>query len=365
MAAVGNYELAQKSAGSAFQRMGTEGLAPTPINFSVFYHYYSGRFPQLKQAVDSVAAGDSGFTDAICQIIHDNCLGDARDRRLTRAVETEVRRALGALSTLVDEAGREAETYGLALDEFSDQMDADEGLTSLRYALENVSKRTQEMKQQNDRLSQELSDAKQHMDELRDDLESVRREAMCDGLTELGNRRFFDIELRTAVAEANANAEPLTLIMTDIDRFKSLNDTFGHQTGDEVLRLVARLIRETVKGRDTPARYGGEEFAIILPKTSLLNGARVAEQIRSAVASKRFVRRSTGEALSPVTLSFGVATLRPSDRSSDLVARADVALYAAKRNGRNRVELEVEDPSPNAFVMMHHSGPITATRVHA
>ena len=133
-------------------------------------------------------------------------------------------------------------------------------------------------------------------------------------------------------------------------------------TGDDVLKLVARIIRETVKGRDTPTRYGGEEFAIILPKTSLKNGLNVAEQIRAAIASKRFARRSTGESLGSVTLSFGVSTLRPEDRSADLVARADIALYAAKANGRNRVEAESgsADAAAAAFVVVPQS-PSAAT----
>ena len=360
MTVSGSYELARESAGSAFQRLGKERLAPTPINFTVFYHYYSGRIPQLKRVVDSIASSESGFTDTICQTIYENCLGDARDRRFARAIESEVRRAVGALSTLVDEAGREADSYGQVLEEFTDQLDGAVGLSSLRDAVDNISARTREMKQQNDRLSQELLDTKQHMDELRGDLETVRKEAMCDGLTELGNRRYFDIELRTAIAEANASGEPLSLVMADVDRFKSLNDTYGHQTGDEVLKLVARIIRDSVKGRDIASRYGGEEFAVILPKTTLKNAIHVADQIRAAIAGKRFVKRSTGETLGSVTVSFGVSTLRAEDRSSDLVARADIALYAAKRNGRNRVEAEIMDEAQAALVVVPKAGAATA-----
>lgn len=316
--------------------MGMEGLAPTPTNFAVFYHYFSGKYPRLKRAVDDHAASN-GFTEEICQALYDNCLGESQQRRLSNAVQAEVRQALEDLSLLVGEAGRGAETYGDALDQFSDRMNAETGLSTLRHAVDSIAAKTRAMKTQNENLSRELSDATQHMDTLREDLESVRRESLSDGLTGLGNRRFFDIELRTAVAEAGESGQPLSLIMADIDKFKVLNDTFGHQTGDEVLKLVARMMKETVKGRDTPSRYGGEEFAIILPKTALKGGLQLAEQIRTTVAGKRFVRRSSGTALGTVTLSLGVATLRAGDRTCDLLGRADAALYAAKRQGRNRV----------------------------
>jgi diguanylate cyclase len=346
VAAVGSYEAAQKCAGSAFQRMGVEGLAPTPVNFTIFYHYFSGKVPQLKRAMDNVAASEKGFTDEICQALYDKCLGENQQRRLTSAVQAEIRRALEALSSLVDEAGRGAESYGNALDQFSDRMNAETGLNSLRQAVDNITTRTRAMKSQNEKLSLELSEATQNMDVLREDLESVRREALSDGLTGLGNRRYFDIELRTAVAEAGDAGQPLSLLMADIDKFKVLNDTFGHQTGDEVLKLVARIMKETVKGRDTPSRYGGEEFAVILPKTPMKGAMQLAEQIRAAVAGKRFVRRSSGTALGTVTLSLGVATLRAGDRTSDLIARADAALYAAKRQGRNRVLAETAAGAP-------------------
>jgi diguanylate cyclase len=135
--------------------------------------------------------------------------------------------------------------------------------------------------------------------------------------------------------------------MTDIDHFKTFNDNFGHLTGDQVLRLVGMSVKHNVKGKDTAARYGGEEFAIILPSTVLRAAITVAEHIRSAVMTKELMKRSTGEHLGRITISIGVATLREGDSAQSLVERADSCLYAAKRNGRNRVMCET-DPEVSA-----------------
>jgi diguanylate cyclase len=128
--------------------------------------------------------------------------------------------------------------------------------------------------------------------------------------------------------------------MVDIDHFKQFNDAHGHQMGDQVLRLIGSTLTLSVKGQDTPARYGGEEFAIILPRTRLDDAVTLAEQIRKTVATKRVTKKNTGEALGKITLSLGVAMLRAQEPLGDLIMRADEALYAAKRGGRNRVVSE-------------------------
>jgi diguanylate cyclase len=136
--------------------------------------------------------------------------------------------------------------------------------------------------------------------------------------------------------------EPLSLMMTDIDHFKNFNDSFGHLTGDQVLRLVAMSVKQNVKGQDTAARYGGEEFAVVLPNTVLRSAITVADHIRRAVMTKELMKRSTGEHLGRITISIGVATLHPGDTAQMLIERADTCLYAAKRHGRNRVLCETD-----------------------
>jgi diguanylate cyclase len=142
--------------------------------------------------------------------------------------------------------------------------------------------------------------------------------------------------------EAYTRQEPLSLMMTDVDQFKKFNDTYGHLTGDQVLRLVAMSVRQNIKGQDIAARYGGEEFAVVLPNTVLRSATTVADHIRRAVMTKELMKRSTGEHLGRVTISIGVAQLRRNDTVQSLIERADTCLYAAKRSGRNRVICETD-----------------------
>jgi diguanylate cyclase len=199
----------------------------------------------------------------------------------------------------------------------------------------------------NNKLEARLNASKQEINQLQENLEVVRTESLTDPLTSLANRKFFDQALSKAIADAFAKQEPLSLLMTDIDHFKTFNDTFGHLTGDQVLRLVALSVKQNVKGQDLAARYGGEEFAVILPDTVLRSGVTVADHIRRAVMTKELMKRSTGEHLGRVTISIGVASLRPDDSAASLLGRADQCLYAAKRSGRNQVVCET-DPEISA-----------------
>jgi diguanylate cyclase len=159
-------------------------------------------------------------------------------------------------------------------------------------------------------------------------------------LTGIANRRSFDERLKLAIREAKSSSDTLSLLMIDIDHFKKFNDSFGHQLGDKVLQLVARILKTSIKGRDTVARYGGEEFAVILPSTRLAGAATLGDQIREAVASRRIIQKRTGEDFGSITLSVGVSSLRSADSGESLIKRADDALYSAKRGGRNRVITE-------------------------
>jgi diguanylate cyclase len=141
---------------------------------------------------------------------------------------------------------------------------------------------------------------------------------------------------------SEATSEPFSLLVCDIDHFKKFNDTHGHQTGDQVLRLVGSTIKASVSSKDLACRYGGEEFCVILPSTKVGRATDVANVIRQAVMGKELVKRSTGETLGRVTISIGVAELRAEDSVQSIIERADKCLYAAKDAGRNRVMSESE-----------------------
>jgi diguanylate cyclase (GGDEF)-like protein len=165
---------------------------------------------------------------------------------------------------------------------------------------------------------------------------TVQRQALVDGLTGLANRRLCEAALEKEVSRADRFSEPFTLVLADLDDFKTVNDQHGHPTGDEVLREFARTLKECIREIDLAARWGGEEFAVLLPGTDLDGAIHLAERIRSALAGK--VVFSTHGGRLRTTASFGVAQWSGSGGASELLAAADAALYEAKRLGKNRVE---------------------------
>ena len=211
----------------------------------------------------------------------------------------------------------------------------------LRKLAQRLLGETRRMQDANQQLEQKLEASRDDIAGLQRDLDEVRRESMLDPLTKIFNRKSFDEGMLKAFADAE-NGTQFCLMLVDIDHFKRFNDTWGHQTGDQVLRLVAMTLKSNIKGKDMAARYGGEEFAAILPETDLEGAVIVADNIRRAVQAKELLKRSTNEKLGRITASFGVAMYKVGDTPSSLIERADRCLYAAKHAGRNRVLSETE-----------------------
>jgi two-component system cell cycle response regulator len=177
-------------------------------------------------------------------------------------------------------------------------------------------------------------------DRLRQTVQQSIAWAVTDGLTGLYNRRYMEGHLSTLTEESKSRGRELSLLILDIDFFKSINDTYGHDAGDDVLREFGRRLRKAVRGIDLVSRFGGEEFVVVMPETDMGTAFAVAERIRERIAALPFpIAGRTREV--PVTISIGIAQLMGADDTSDsLLKRADRALYAAKRDGRNRVVAE-------------------------
>ena len=195
---------------------------------------------------------------------------------------------------------------------------------------------TRDIAATNRTLEARMREGRAEIASLRETLQAARVETLTDALTGIANRKHFDERLRAALDEADRQRGEASLVVLDIDHFKGFNDTYGHLTGDAVLRLIAAVMREKVTGRATLARFGGEEFGIILPDLGVEAARAVAERVRTGVMVRELVKRSTGESLGKVTVSLGVAGCRPGDTAVTLLERADQCMFAAKRAGRNR-----------------------------
>jgi len=327
---------------AALAWMAKLAVPPLPRNYRLFFGYFEGTHPDLAQAIDRVEKDGQGFTAAILEQFHERYFGVDRQERAVHNAALCFGELAERIKALLGEAGQDIEQYGSTLGNFNDSLERNDQPEHLRILVGELVAETGRMVERNKDLESRLSRASDEMTALREDLVNVRKEALNDPLTKIANRKCFDDTLREAASHSFSTGEPLSLLMLDIDHFKIFNDRFGHQVGDEVLKIVARTLVRSVKGQDLPARYGGEEFTVILPNTYLEDAATLAGQIRANVATKHIVRKITGEDFGILTLSIGVAQYRLGERLANFVGRADEALYAAKRDGRDRVSVACE-----------------------
>ncbi len=177
---------------------------------------------------------------------------------------------------------------------------------------------------------------KRYTERLRDNVQMSIEMAITDALTGLYNRRYMESHVGTLVEQAVARGKPLTVLVLDIDFFKTINDSYGHDAGDDVLREFAIRIKKSIRGIDLACRYGGEEFVVVMPETDMAVATMVAERLRRRIATEPFPIQQGGR-LIEVTISIGLAALGRDDSAASVLKRADQALYRAKRDGRNRV----------------------------
>ena len=313
-----------------------------PRNYEIWYVYATGYNSALNKIINETLARNGKLTEADLEQIYETYLSQIKTTDRIDKVGARVIGEIDDVMTLIDDALGMSASYGDTLAGATKELSVAKNPDEVKAIVQSLTKSTREMRETSTALRDRLRLSKSEISDLQHSLEAIRAESLTDPLTGLGNRKYFDRSIDVAVENALANGEPLSLLMFDIDHFKSFNDSYGHLTGDQVLRLVGMSLRQTIKGQDITARYGGEEFAVVLPNTALRQALTVADHIRRAVMAKELKKKSTGEILGRVTISVGVSMLKPGDDTDSLIERADACLYAAKRNGRNRVICEVD-----------------------
>lgn len=336
---------AEEYARTAMGLMARYGIAPNPRNYAVWYGFVCRRFPQLRHELEEHLAAQRPFTEDFNAALFERHFGVHDDAETVTNASLKLEATLEQMIQMIATASSGTEAYSETLESFSEQVSAGAAdPRDLGSLVATVVAETRRVLKTNAKMGEELNRSSGEIHKLREDLERVRVEALTDGLTGIANRKVFDTRIREHTQTADADKSFLSLMMLDIDHFKKFNDTFGHPAGDQVLKLVANMIHQGVKGKDIAARYGGEEFAVILPHTRVRDAVSVAEAIRRAVGSKRVTNRRSGDDLGVVTLSIGVSEYRHGESIAQFIQRADEALYLAKHEGRNRVisQLELE-----------------------
>lgn len=250
-----------------------------------------------------------------------------------RQVHSEIGKVVQQLHGMAEVSGNFRTVLAKANEELPHMLKASQVQLVISYLMienDNMRRHTSE-------LRSNLEQSQRQIERLKSNLAKAEEQGLSDGLTGLRNRRGFDITLAAEVANARSGGKPLSLILADIDHFKMVNDRYGHQTGDEVLKWFAKVLSNNMKGRDTVCRYGGEEFAIILPQTTAENAVTLASQIRQQLEAQLWTKPGAPNTNLRITASFGVAQLDKSESSGGLIQRADGKLYECKQTGRNRV----------------------------
>jgi diguanylate cyclase len=342
MSAREEFTTALRLARSAVDFLAQLRIAPTPARLTLVYTHLSGGRDDLSKEMNRLLSHDK-LSAVMVDELYDQYFAPQFEQPELSEATHRVERSICEVAESISQANSSATHYGSVLQGFAGGADRQQFAgDELAEALAQVLDETWRMAEINRKLEEQLQRSAQEVSLLRHHLEALEGKANLDGLTGIANRKRFDVALREAISLAKRNDHKLCLLMVDIDHFKLFNDQYGHQMGDQVLKLVARYVTECVRDMDLVARYGGEEFSVILPMTDLDEGLSIANRTCQHVACKKVINRRNGVNLGRITLSIGVAEYQAGEPLAELVHRADEALYLAKASGRNCVMSEVE-----------------------
>lgn len=317
----------------ALQLMAELEVPATPPNFTVWFAYVLGRSAALRKTIDILRSNSRKFDKPLNRELYDTFL------KSTGSVGEVAQTISGELDAILvnvrnDVAGAIADSaaHSEKLIEVGRTLRA---ANDPQLALKRLANELTRATERASALEAKLVEASGELGDLRKSLEQAELRSRTDALTGLANRGAMESFLRTAQINAMESGDSLSVFLIDVDHFKKFNDTYGHQLGDQVLRLVAKCLQEGIRGGDLAARYGGEELIGILPGAPLTITQEIAERVRARIANANVKKRATGELIGQVTISAGVAQFKPGESFEALIERCDQALYRATQSGRN------------------------------
>jgi diguanylate cyclase len=302
-----------------------------PTNFTVWFAYVIGRSPALRKTIDILRSNQRTFDKSLNRELYSTFL---RSNSLVNAGQS-ITEELGIILRNVREDISEAigtnNIHAAGLREVEASLGTEPPELILKHLVRELTLATERSSSLETRLAQ----ASEELEKLRADLQEAETNSNTDALTGLANRRALDAFLRSQQIRAMEHGEALSVFLIDVDHFKAFNDKYGHQLGDQVLRLVAQCVRETIREADFAARFGGEELMCVLPGAAISACKEVAERVRRRIGDARLTKRATGEHVGQVTVSIGATEFTPGESYEALFERCDKALYQAKQLGRN------------------------------
>lgn len=311
-----------------------------PINYALWYEYVGGDNKRLIHEIDTMLRKRKPFDTHVSIDLYKRHVCHTSVKHF-EDIGHAIQGIMDNTQEVVTSSGLKAEQAGERFDENSSKLGAAKNLQNVQSVLSDITKDTKGLALTSKELKNKLDNANAEMEKLRKELAIVREVARTDILTGLLNRRALDHAL-DEFNDDSRRARKACFILFDLDHFKRINDNFGHLLGDKVLRFTGNLIQEHLPENYIAARYGGEELAIIAPNADLDSAKKLADIIRLTLSKSNLKRKDTNTSIGMVTLSAGIAYLKPDDTIEHWVARADAALYKAKENGRNQVVCDSE-----------------------
>ncbi len=313
-------------------------VSADPINYALWYEYVAGNNGKLSEELDRLISSKQDITSEQSIELYRKHVCNASVESFEK-INNDLQIILNDTAQSVSVAGEQALKAGDSFQETSDSLQNTDSIEDIRAVLSQVVTETKLLAETSQNLKSKLDDANNEMEEMRKELVQVRETAITDALTGLLNRRAFDNVLQDLVNQSPSE-NGFSLVILDLDYFKKINDTFGHLTGDKVLRYIASVLKQEIADHHFAARYGGEEMALIMPDTELSKAVEITDTIRKIVEKNRLKRKNDGESLGKITFSAGVASFKLDDTAEMIIERADKALYEAKDTGRNQVITE-------------------------
>jgi len=316
-----------------------------PENYFVWFDYVIGVNKELEKDINRIIHDGKLFSDEINNELYQrHFVNDDSRLKIVADAQKEI---LNILKDVLDEILHTQDftsDYRDKLEEVTAQLKEEKERDEIHKIVSNIIHMTVDVIQASEQIKEHLEESTSKSEKLQQELDRAQHEILIDPLTSLYNRKAFDNKISAFIKAYKDEGKIFSLVMIDIDYFKKFNDQHGHLLGDQVLKLMGRLLSKEVKGKDFVGRYGGEEFFILMEDASLYNAFIVADKIRNSLASVQFKYVETGQVLGKITISAGVAAMRDNDTAESLIKRADDAMYLAKQTGRNNVKSEMDMP---------------------